>query len=343
MARPPRRPPAGAGPAPAHEGEGLAAPRRPPMAMPEVIRPMLAELAPSPFDSPRHLFEPKWDGLRALAFITPGDTWLQSRRLRRWRRTFPEVIAALRALASGDSAILDGELIVPDASGRPDFEAAVARARMGEPAARRAASERPAVYVVFDLLYLDGEDLRGSPLRIRRERLHARALHWPQEGTVLLCPGAVGPGRALFESALGLGLEGAMAKALDSPYLEGRRSRCWLKFKPFAEEAMWVVGYVPAEPGGIRALAVASPRGRLAGLVGTGLSAAEQRRLRASLACLARSSPPPGLALPSPATRLPREAAKIVWTQPVRQVRVRYLERTSAGWLRHASVVSLLP
>ncbi|HEY8425270.1 MAG TPA: hypothetical protein VIK73_04555 [Limnochordales bacterium] len=343
MARPQRRLPVDAGPGPVHEGVRLVASQRPPTGMPDVVRPMLAELAPSPFDSPRHLFEPKWDGLRAIAFVTPDDAWLQSRRVRRWRRTFPEVIQALRKLAGGRPVVLDGELIVPDPSGRPDFEAALARSRMGEQAAHLAASQRPAVYVAFDLLYLDGEDLRASPLRDRRERLQAWAAGWPPQATVILCPATVGSGRALFESALRLGFEGAVAKDLDSPYLEGRRSRHWLKLKPYKEEAMWVVGYVPAEPGGIRALAVASPPDRLTGLVGTGLSSAEQRRLRASLDPLARSSPPPGLALPSPAARLPREAAGIVWTPPVRQVRVRYLERTSAGWLRHASVVSLLP
>ncbi|HEY8498209.1 MAG TPA: hypothetical protein VIK90_03060, partial [Limnochordales bacterium] len=117
----------------------------------------------------------------------------------------------------------------------------------------------------------------------------------------------------------------------------------WLKVKPYKEEAMWVVGFVPAGADGIRSVAVASPPGRLAGLVGAGLSAPEQRRLRALLDPLARAEPPPGLALPAPAARLPREAAAMRWTAPVVQVRVRYLERTGAGWLRHASVVGMPP
>lgn len=313
------------------------------MAMPEVIRPMLASLSPAPFDSPAHLFEPKWDGLRAIAFVTDLGVWLQSRRLRRWTWHFPELTQALAALAGEGPAILDGEIVVPDAAGRPDFEAALARSRMSEPAARRACARRPAVYMAFDLLYLDGQDLRPRPLRARRQLLEAWAARWPAHGSLALSPAEPGRGRAVFEAACRLGLEGAMAKRLDSPYLEGRRSRHWLKVKPYKEEAMWVVGFVPAGADGIRSVAVASPPGRLAGVVGAGLSAAEQRRLRALLDPLARAEPPPGLALPAPAARLPREAAAMRWTAPVVQVRVRYLERTAAGWLRHASVVGTPP
>lgn len=322
--------------------------------MPTVIRPMLARVAPGPFDSDRHLFEPKWDGLRAIGFLAPDGAWLQSRRLRRWTGQFPEVTRALRALAGHSTrAVVDGELVVPDGSGRPDFEAAAARARMGAAAAERVASRRPAVYMVFDLLYLDGEDLRRHPLEGRRGRLEQWAATWPPQAAVALSPAQPRRGRALFDAACRLRLEGIMAKALASPYLEGRRTPHWLKIKPLKEEEAWIVGFVPAGHAGIRALALATPHPgghphptpealTLAGLVGTGLSAAEQRRLRALLAPLARPEPPAGLRLPLPGMRLPRAFDEVVWTIPGLRVQVRYLERTAAGWIRHASVLEVV-
>lgn len=310
--------------------------------MPTVIRPMLAELAPAPFDSDEHLFEPKWDGLRAIGFSMPEAAWLQSRRLKRWAVQFPEVTGSLQVLGRRSRAVVDGEIIVLDEHGHPDFEAVLARGRMGAAAARRAASERPAVYMVFDLLYLDGEDLRRHPLERRRLRLEQWAATWPQPAAVALSPAERRRGRVLFEAACRLQLEGIMAKALASPYLEGRRSSHWLKIKPFKEEEAWVVGFVPAGKAGIQALAVAMPQMVLAGLVGTGLSADEQRRLRALLDPLVQPGLPRGLLLPVPGMRLPREFDGVVWTIPAVRVRLRYLERTGAGWIRHASVLGLV-
>lgn len=327
--------------------------------MPAAVRPMLACLAPGPFDSGRHLFEPKWDGLRAVAFVRADEAWLQSRRLRRWTAEFPEVVAALRELGRRACAVLDGELVVVGERGRPDFEAVAARSRMGAAAARRAADRHPASYVAFDLLYLDGEDLRGQPLEERRRRLQAWAGEWAAgAGALAVCPGQRGAGTALFDAACRLGMEGVVAKELSSPYLEGRRSRHWLKIKPYRTASAWVVGFVPSGRNGIRALAVALPREgepktrspgsalapplELAGLVGTGLSAAEQRRLRAELDAAVRPAPPARMQRPR-RRALPREFARVVWTSPVVRVLVRYLERTGAGWIRHASVLGPAP
>ncbi|MEW6045187.1 MAG: hypothetical protein AB1609_01715 [Bacillota bacterium] len=319
--------------------------------MPGPIRPMLAQLAPGPFDSEQHLFEPKWDGLRAIGYAGAGGSWLQSRNLRRWPHQFPEVVAALEALGQRHAAVVDGELIVPDSRGRPDFEAVMARGRTISPArARRAATERPAVLVVFDLIYLDGDDLRRAGLEERRRRLEAWSADWPRQQAVILSPVVAGEGRRLFEQAVRLGLEGVMAKARGSPYLEGRRSSWWLKVKPFKQEEAWVVGFIPAGARGLRALAVAlaadgdgaeagtpaSPPGarlRVAGLVGSGLSAEDQRRLLGLLR--AEPAPPQGIILPPGS--LPPEWHSIRWVDPRVKVRIQYLERTPHGWLRHAS------
>lgn len=341
--------------------------------MPLAVRPMLAWTAAAPFDSPLHLFEPKWDGLRAVAFATPRGAWLQSRHLQRWTWQFPEVIDGLEAIGRLAPFVVDGELVAAGPDGHPDFEAVLARSRLSHTARARArAVERPVTLVAFDALYLDGVDLRASPLHARRkalERWQARWQHELPERTrrfVTLSPAVTGEGIRLFEQMKALGMEGMMAKDLEGPYLEGYRSRFWLKVKAYAEERMAVVGFVPEGASGVKSLAVAAPQAAapppaepspggpllvVAGLVGSGLSAQEQRQLRAELELRRLDSPPPDLAWPEgvggkPASSgRPRDADPswdgVVWVEPSVQVRVRYLGRTSQGWIRHASFQGL--
>ncbi|WP_324715359.1 hypothetical protein U7230_08190 [Carboxydochorda subterranea] len=339
----------------ARTGDGASQGHAPGVEMPRTVRPMLAELARRPFDSPRYWFEPKWDGLRAIAFVAGREPcWLQSRRGVRWRWQFPEVTQALDTIGVHHRCVLDGELVASGELGRPDFTAILERSLVRSPLrASEAARRRPATYMVFDLLYLDGEDLRGRPFDERRRRLE----RWAEQamaGTsaLLLSPAVVGKGRTLFEQAERLDLEGVMAKLRTSPYLEGRRSPYWLKIKRWAEEVMCVAGFVPDGREGMRSIAVAAERddGRwqLAGLVGSGLSPARQRHLRRALEPLRLPAPDPDLVvpmMPSPVAPWRRRDPwpKVSWVAPRLQVRVRYLDRTEHGWLRHASLVDVEP
>lgn len=346
--------------------------------MPRFVRPMLAVSAPGPFDSPGYLFEPKWDGVRAVGFRDGERVWLQSRGGLSFTEAFPEVAGALARAPGPSRAVVDGELVTVGPDGRPRVAAVLARIRMRRPAAIRAAAlEWPAVYAIFDLLYLDGRDLRRHPLRQRRAALESWAAAWG-EGRLLLSPAGVGQGRRLFEAVRERGLEGVMAKALESPYREGRRTPEWLKVKAFVEAQAVVVGFVPSGTTGVRSLAVALPhpgKGGLdfAGLVGTGLPSAEQARLRARLEPLRLASRPlrpgpPGpellgtsLHVDSATPRTMRwarhpdgpappalhraghpELQEIAWVRPELVCRVRYLERTADGWLRHASYRGLV-
>lgn len=347
--------------------------------MPERVRPMLAASADQPFDSPQYLFEPKWDGVRAVGFRRDGRVWLQSRRGLDFSHAFPEVAQALQEVPGPRRAIVDGEVVTPGTDGRPNFAAALARSRMARDAAvEEAAREWPAMFVIFDLLYWEGRDLRGQPLKARRDALTRWVSTWPSGLCLALSPSVAGRGRELFEAARRSGLEGVVAKHRESFYREGR-SRAWLKVKAFHEQVAVVAGFVPDGTASVRSLAVALPRPaaaaapapagtarpapgptapahaalleagctpamplELAGLVGTGLPGAERTRLRRRLEALRQARPAPQVAFEAAAAGKHPELRDVVWVRPVLFCRVRFLERTPDGWLRHASYRGLV-
>jgi bifunctional non-homologous end joining protein LigD len=193
--------------------------------LPDTLRPMLPRPATEPFDSPDHLFEPSWGGLRALAFVGPaeaaggGDVRVVDADGRDVGRAFPE-LAGMAVRLDARSAILDGELVVVDAAGRAD--AAEIERRIG------GARGRPVAYLAFDLLHLDGRSLLTTAL-IRRREILRRVLRPGDE--VVAVPAIAGDGRALHDAAAAQGIAGIMARQRTSPYLPGVRSRLW-RFVP---------------------------------------------------------------------------------------------------------------
>jgi bifunctional non-homologous end joining protein LigD len=194
--------------------------------MPNAIHPMLASSVDEPFDDPDWLFEIKWDGYRALAFIAKGKVRLVSRNQNDLTAQYPE-LHSLPEHVRADTAILDGEIAALDEQGRASFSLMQQRTGIRE-AGRRTAFRRdiPLLYYVFDLLYLDGYDLRRVPLE-------------PRKKVLAQITDATGPlrysdhfsqGKALFDVAKQKGLEGILAKRRDSVY-EERRSQVWLKIK----------------------------------------------------------------------------------------------------------------
>lgn len=294
--------------------------------LPATIAPMLP-VSGRPFDSSHHRFEPKWDGLRCIAFCG-GSTRLQSRNLRAMEGRFPELGTLHRRLRT-PLAILDGEIVILDASGRPDFDAVRDRNLIEGAAAARLARQRPAAYVAFDLLYAEGEPLLERPLAERIERLKEAV----SEGDGLaLCRGIVGPGADYYAAALDQGFEGVVAKRLDSPYTPGRRSPHWVKIRRVRSFDGVIAGFVPRGPQHVAALLLAGCRdGRLffTGRVGTGWSEAESRDLAAQLGRLGPAPCP--LAHPVTRAQAPRET---IWVAPRLVCSVDYLERSSQG-LRH--------
>ena len=236
-----------------------------------------------PPDQTAWAFEPKWDGYRALAEAGGGRLALRSRHGVDMAGWFPE-LAGL-ATAGGRAAVLDGEGIAVDPGGRPSFEALQRRAadRLGR---RRAAA--PAAFLAFDLLWLDGRLCTGLPYTRRRRLLEELRLDGPAWQTVASFPGA---GSELLAATREQGLEGVVAKRLDSPYLPGRRTRLWLKVKHYQRETFLVGGYLP-DGELLRALLVGVPepaapgRLRFAGRVEHGLLPATRRHLTGLLAPL---------------------------------------------------------
>jgi bifunctional non-homologous end joining protein LigD len=213
--------------------------------MPDRIVPMAARAsAEVPHDEANWSFEIKWDGVRALAYIQPGRLRLESRNLNDITEAYPEVRGLLRDIGMHD-AVLDGEIVAFDDAGRPSFERLQRRMHVrGAAAIRRLTASVPVVYAIFDLLYLDGHSLMELPYRERRERLEALELG----GRAWRVPAAhFGEGRRLLEATRAQGLEGLVAKRLDSRYEDGRRSGAWLKIKNTRRQELVIGGWVPGE------------------------------------------------------------------------------------------------
>jgi ATP-dependent DNA ligase len=195
--------------------------------LPNVIRPMLAVPVPEPFDSDHHLFEIKWDGIRCLAFVDAGRVRLQSRDLIDITAQFPE-LGCLAHLPDG--SVLDGELVAMKAN-KPCLGKIQGRALLKDRHRIALTSQcSPVVYVVFDLIYLDGNPLLAKPLLERRRNLE-QLLSGFQGDRIILSEAVLGQGRDLFQAVEKLGLEGIMAKSLDGPYRPGKRTALWRKIK----------------------------------------------------------------------------------------------------------------
>jgi DNA ligase D-like protein (predicted ligase) len=274
----------------------------------------------SPFDSDDYLFEIKWNGVRALGFFGEGLTRLQSRRLTDSSERYPEIVAALSALPG--EGILDGEIVVLDEEGRPDFQRVLTREQTrGRQAAFLRSREHPATFIAFDLLHWRGESLLSHPLRDRR-RLLSEALSGATR-PVVESPYSIGRGTALFEEAKARGLEGVFAKRIDSRYLPGARSRDWLKIKVTREVDAVLVGLV-RERGArrIKSLVLGAAReGRLAwiGNAGSGIDQTTLKDLETALESL-RSPRPSGFEADAP--------GDIEWLAPRLVVRVQYTSLT---------------
>ncbi len=285
----------------------------------------------SPFDSEEYLYEIKWDGIRALAFFGEGLARLQGRKLTDSSDRYPEILTALSALPG--EGILDGEIVVLDEGGRPDFQRVLVRELTRIAGVKSRA--HPVVYIAFDLLHRNGESLLDRPLAERRRLLSELLAHPPSP--IVESSYAIGRGTALFEEARERGLEGIFAKKLDSRYLPGERTRDWLKVKVRREVDAVLVGLV-RERGGrrIKSLVLGSPRnGRLVwiGNAGSGIDQTTLKDLETALDGL-RSPPPPEFEAEAP--------GEIDWLAPRLVVRVQYSGLTKENRLRHPVFVGFV-
>jgi bifunctional non-homologous end joining protein LigD len=297
---------------------------------------MYATLVNEPPTGDGWAWELKWEGIRALGYVDGGRLRLVSRNGNDVTRRYPELRALGGELGARD-AVLDGEIVTFDEHGRPDFQLLQRRMHVeSESAIRRLANELPVVYVLFDLLWLDGHSLMEQPYEARRAALLDLGLTGASWQTP---PHEVGDGTATIDVSRQFGLEGVVAKRVESPYRPGKRTREWLKYKNELRQEFVVGGYTRGEgrrEGGIGALLIGyyNDDGVLqyAGKVGTGFTDAELERLEGLLEPHRRDTSPFG------AGRPPRDA---VWVDPVLVVEVRFSEWTGGGAARHPAYLGV--
>lgn len=281
------------------------------------------------FNSATHTFELKWDGVRALAYKDQERFWLTTRNLKPALPRFPELARVVDAIGA-DQAILDGEIVTFGGDGRPDFDLVRSRNAQRDPRAiARSQEASPAVYVAFDCLYRDGKDLMATPLRRRQEYLRAIVT----ESDVVSVPRGISvQGEAFFRAAARQGLEGIVAKELDSVYQPGKRSRDWIKVRNVRTADCVIGGYVPKAGGYLKSLLLglydSTQSLRFIGHVGTGFTDAENQSLRAGLDRLKCEE--------SPFSTIPAAYARSTnWTHPRLVCTVEYLTLTGNAHLRH--------
>ena len=304
---------------------------------PSAIQPMLATATDKPFDDPAWLFEIKWDGYRVVAFIANGRVRLVSRNQNDLSGRFPE-LQALPRFIQAKSAILDGEVVALDEKGRPSFSLMQQRTGIKSGGRRTLArADVPVIYYVFDLIHLDGYDLRRVSLEDRKAKL-AQIMtatdilryseHYPAQGV------------ALFKAAKEKGLEGILAKRAESCY-EERRTREWLKIKVTQTVDCVIGGYTDPEGSrlhfGSMVLGLYNKAGELipVGQVGTGFDQATLKRTFQVLKDMETArSPFHGKV----------DARRVHWVRPERVAEVKFSEwthETSDGGMKLRAPVFL--
>jgi bifunctional non-homologous end joining protein LigD len=297
-------------------------------ALPRQLEPQLATLVAEPPEGDEWLHEIKYDGYRALCEVRGGKARLLTRHGKDWTAHFPGIAQAVSSLPV-ESALLDGEVVVIEADGRTSFQAlqnALSEGRDGD-----------LVCFAFDLLYLDGYDLRRAPLTARKAAL--AALLDGAAGPIRFSDHVQGQGKGFFRQACQHALEGTVAKRAEQPYHSGR-SRDWLKVKCLQRQEFVIGGFTDPEGArsGLGALLVGVyDDGELvfSGKVGTGFSQRMLVDLRRRLDELERATP----AFVNP----PRGAAArgAHWVEPELVAEIAFSEWTRDGILRHPSFQGL--
>lgn len=301
--------------------------------LPRSIEPQLATLVDDAPVGPEWIHEMKFDGYRILAFIEGGRSRLMTRNGLDWTAKFPKLTRTLEALGL-ESAILDGEVVALNEAGISEFQ--------GLQRAMKAGTDQLAYYV-FDLLYLQGFDLRQCPLQERRNALRellGRALKYKAVSTVRFSEAVEGHGDEVLRNACRLAMEGVVSKRLDAPYSEGR-GLAWRKSKCIRRQEMVIGGYTEPEKTrvGFGALLLGYYQGgklRYAGKVGTGFDVKGLRELHRRLTKLERGRSPF-----DPMDANERVQGRVHWVKPELVAEIEFTEWTTDGRLRHPVFVAL--
>lgn len=297
--------------------------------MPGFIEPQLATLRSAPPEGEDWLHEIKFDGYRIQAHVANGAVTLFTRKGLDWTKKFGEAIPASLLALDCDDAILDGEIIVLSDRGVASFAALQG--------ALSTARSDLMLYYAFDLLRIDGKDLRGEPLAERKQRLEALIGAGPGRTPAQYSEHFTEPGRTMLAHACKMGLEGVISKRADAPYENGR-SFAWVKTKCTLRQEFIILGYIPSEATGrgLRSLVVGYYKdGRLqyGGRVGTGFSGTVTQDLKKRLDRIAVKKPS--------VAGVPAQDKKAVWAKPELVAEIEFHSWTDDGILRQASYQGL--
>ena len=304
-------------------------------AFPKTFSPMLATLVDKPFDEPGWLYEIKWDGYRAVAMINKGKVNLVSRNNKSFNEKFYPVVDTLKKWEI--NAIIDGEVVVLDKNGVSNF---------GALQNWRSEADGDLFYYVFDIMWLNGYSLKHLPLTRRKEILKETL---PEENIIRISESFEANATEFLESVSKLGMEGMMAKKEDSVYIEGDRTREWLKIKANKRHEVVIGGFTQNEGSGktfSSLLVGAFDNGRLdyMGKIGTGFNDKTQKEIMAKMEKLVTDKVPftekPDVNKPSRFRPNPPKA-KVTWVKPQLVCEVSYAEITSDGVMRHPSFEGL--
>jgi bifunctional non-homologous end joining protein LigD len=313
-------------------------PTSPVASPPKLIAPCLATLVNKPPSGTGWLHEIKWDGYRLIACVARGKVVLRTRRGLDWTPRFPTIASAIASLPMA-SAVLDGEAVVENEQGLPDFSALQAALGVRSAHGHRGYKAAPeAVYYAFDLLWLKGEDLRERTLEERRSALEALLIEVDRSAHLRLSEEVTGDGPTVLRHACAMGLEGIISKRRDWPYRSGR-VKDWLKSKCTSRQEFVITGYLLRGDNAraVGALVAGYFDGRLtyAGRVGTGFTADVAQTLFRTLQPLRSTAP--GFAKKLSAA----DRKGVVWVRPELVAEVEFRGWTSDGLLRAAAFKGL--
>ena len=298
------------------------------------IKPMLAKASKLPAAQQEYAYEIKWDGLRAIIYADKGRILVSSRNLNDITAQYPELQAIKGSLNHG--TILDGEIVALNSSGRPSFE--LLQARMGLSSITNIESKMkqvPVTYIIFDIIQLNEKQLNDQPFVYRRNKLEQLGLTGPFWQTPAYTKG---DGQSFLAASRQLGLEGIMAKRLDSLYIPGKRTGDWLKIKNQLRQELVVCGWVVGKggrAGRIGAILVGYYENHClvyAGKVGTGFTIAMLDKLTELLTPLQRSTSPFCSEIP---------VKEAIFVEPKLVGEFEFTEWTTNNTLRHPSFKGL--
>ncbi len=301
------------------------------------VEPMLAGSTSAPPESDDYVYEVKWDGIRALIAVDDGEVTIRTRNNMDVTQRFPELLIPEQAFRAS-TALFDTEIVCLDDTGKPVFKNVIHRMQQSaDGAIERARAKHPAVCYVFDCLYLDGRPIVNEPL-IRRRAWMADAI---KRDTPYRVSEVVEDGKALFDAAATMGLEGIMAKERNSVYQPGRRSTQWLKIKTRQTLDCVVIGYTKGKgnrEGEFGALHIAlqeDDRLRYVGKVGTGFDTKTMKEIFASLKSLKT--------VKRPVKQKPLDDSVSTYVEPKLVCEVQYASWTKDNMLREPVFLRLRP